>query len=140
MMKLALASSLLFSVAVFSIEAQAITAPSRSAVASSLVSACETSTVKCLGEVRKWIAAEQNCGIDETTKAPIKSCGCTANRRAIAYGVADAAVAVSESNVELGTRMAEEVARSASVCFQTAFALITDGGGIGSIGDGGSPG
>lgn len=135
MIKLALASSLLFSAAVFSVEAQAVTVPSRSAVASSLLSACEISTAKCLSEVRRWIAAEQNGGIDKTTNKLIKSGGCTANRRLIAYGVADAAIAVSENNVELGTRMAEEVARAASVCFQSAFAQITDsGGGIGTIG------
>ncbi|MGQ0486730.1 MAG: hypothetical protein ACT4SY_15455 [Hyphomicrobiales bacterium] len=139
MLKLAFASSLLFSVAVFSVEAQAVTAPSRSAVASSLASACEISTSKCLSEVRRWIAAEQNCGIDQTTKQHIRACRCDSDRRRIAYGVADAAIAVSETNVELATRMLEEVARSASVCFQSAFALITDdGGGPGDIG--GSPG
>ena len=139
MIKLALVSSLLLSAAVFSVEAQAVTAPSRSAVASSLVSACGISTARCLSEVRRWIAAEQNCGIDKTTNQLIKSCGCTSNRRLIAYGVADAAIAVSETNVELGTRMVEEVARSASICFQSAFAVITDeGGGPGDIG--GSPG
>ena len=135
MIKLALASALLFSAAVFSGEAQAVTAPSRSAVASSLLSACQISTANCLSEVRRWIAAEQNCGIDKTTNKPLKSCGCTSNRRLIAYGVADAAIAVSETNVELGTRTVEEVARSASVCFQSAFATITDsGGGTGTIG------
>lgn len=138
MIRLALASSLLFSVAVFTADAQAVTAPSRNTVASALVGVCQDSTAKCLSEVRKWIAAEQNCGINQATGKQLKDCRCTTSRRSIAFGVADAAIAVSETNVELGTRMAEEVARSASVCFQSAFALITDGGGTGSIG--GSPG
>jgi hypothetical protein len=139
MLKLAFTSSLFFSVALFTVEAQAVTAPSRSAVSSSVVSACEISTSKCLSEVRMWIATEQNCPLDATTKQPIKKCGCDSHRRRIAYGVADAAIVVGENDVERATRILEEVARSASDCFQSAFALVTDvGGGTGGIG--GSPG
>lgn len=101
------------------ISATAAFAVTRSEVASTVTQACSSGGSGCMATV--------NSVLDQFGKR------CRVEDRVAAQGLADAVLAISQTNTDLAVEVSKQVVRRANNCFQVAYGEILDGTGTASV-------
>lgn len=108
-------------VASFGISATAAHAVTRSEVATTVTQACGSGGSGCMAAV--------NSVLDQFGKR------CRVEDRVAAQGLADAVLAISQTNTDLAVEISKTVVMRAKNCFQVAYGEILDGTGTAAVGN-----